>query len=120
MILTKLKSFIQKETSRNQMLQLQVVCSVLGVQQLARCSGFKRVFTIPLKKQNKWRLQNLERRLYCLNNILLEVEMKFTDCILYCDSLNEISLAHNIVFHGRTKDIQMRYHLFGEFISDST
>ena len=30
--------------------------------------------------------------------------------ILYCDNLNSIQLARNLVFHARTKHIEVHYH----------
>ena len=34
--------------------------------------------------------------------------------VIYCDNLNNIQLAHNPVFHARTKHIEVHYHFIRE------
>ena len=34
--------------------------------------------------------------------------------VLYCDNLSSIQLAHNLVFHARTKQIEVHYHFIPE------
>jgi hypothetical protein len=34
--------------------------------------------------------------------------------VIYCDNLSSIQLTKNLVFHARTKHIEVHYHFVGE------
>jgi len=36
--------------------------------------------------------------------------------IIYCDNISSILLAYNLVYHARTKDIEVHYHFIREKI----
>lgn len=37
---------------------------------------------------------------------------------VYCDSHGAIALAKNVVFHGRTKHVQVNYHFLTDLITE--
>ncbi|KAD3066803.1 hypothetical protein E3N88_34683 [Mikania micrantha] len=55
------------------------------------------------------------KELIWLKNFLEELGKKQQDSHLYCDNQSTIHLGKNPVFHGKTKHIQLRYHLIREF-----
>jgi hypothetical protein len=56
-----------------------------------------------------------------LKRLLKDLHEEVSDpTMIYCDNLNSIQLAKNLVFHARTKHVEVHYHfvrervLFGE------
>ncbi|GJX74919.1 retrovirus-related pol polyprotein from transposon TNT 1-94 [Tanacetum coccineum] len=60
------------------------------------------------------------KELVWLKNFLEELDRAQTECVLYCDNQSAIRLAKNLVFHGRTKHIKIRYHYIRELVSEGT
>ncbi|GKA64623.1 putative RNA-directed DNA polymerase [Tanacetum coccineum] len=58
------------------------------------------------------------KELICLNNFFEELDRAQTECVLFCDNQSAIHLAKNLVFHGRTKHIKIRYHYIQELVSE--
>ncbi|KAL8097980.1 hypothetical protein AgCh_030926 [Apium graveolens] len=55
-----------------------------------------------------------------LKNFLEELGRKQANSALSCNSLSDIHLTKNLMFHTRTKHIQLRYHFTRELISSGT
>ncbi|GJR66856.1 retrovirus-related pol polyprotein from transposon TNT 1-94 [Tanacetum coccineum] len=55
-----------------------------------------------------------------LKNFLKELDRVQTECVLFYDNQSVIYLAKNLVFHGRTKHIKIRYHYIRELVSKGT
>ncbi|MCO5606589.1 hypothetical protein L7F22_060777 [Adiantum nelumboides] len=54
-----------------------------------------------------------------LKILLRDLEIQVQDLIiLYCDNTSSIQLARNLVFHARTKHIEVHYHFIRERILD--
>ncbi|MCO5569691.1 hypothetical protein L7F22_023407 [Adiantum nelumboides] len=54
-----------------------------------------------------------------LKILLRDLEIQMQDpIVIYCDSINSIQLAQNLVFHARTKHIEAHYHFIRERILD--
>ena len=47
-----------------------------------------------------------------------ELGKKQENNMLYCDNESSIHLANNLVFHSKTKDIQLRYHFIRFVLED--
>ncbi|GKA13746.1 retrovirus-related pol polyprotein from transposon TNT 1-94 [Tanacetum coccineum] len=60
------------------------------------------------------------KELVWLKNFLKELDRAQTECVLFCDNPSAIYLAKNLVFHGRTKHIKIRYHYIRELVSKGT
>ncbi|GJT43808.1 retrovirus-related pol polyprotein from transposon TNT 1-94 [Tanacetum coccineum] len=60
------------------------------------------------------------KELVWLKNILEELDRAQTECVLFCDNQSAIHLTKNLVFHGRTKHIKIRYHYIRELVSEGT
>ncbi|GKC86888.1 hypothetical protein Tco_1147537 [Tanacetum coccineum] len=60
------------------------------------------------------------KELVWLKNFLKELDRAQTKCVLYCDNQSAIRLVKNLVFHGRTKHIKIRYHYIRELVSEGT
>ncbi|KAD1365130.1 hypothetical protein E3N88_42941 [Mikania micrantha] len=60
------------------------------------------------------------KELIWLKNFLEELGKKQPNSPLYCDNQSAIHLGKNLVFHGKTKHIQLRYHFIRGLISDGT
>ena len=37
---------------------------------------------------------------------------------IYCDNISSIALSKNLVFHGRSKHIEIRYHFIRELVEN--
>ena len=37
---------------------------------------------------------------------------------IYCDNISSIALSNNLVFHGRSKHIEIRYHFIRELVEN--
>ena len=52
-----------------------------------------------------------------LKRILKDLGVPITDHIrIFCDNMSSIYLAHNPVFHARTKHIEVHYHFIRECV----
>ncbi|GJY12254.1 retrovirus-related pol polyprotein from transposon TNT 1-94 [Tanacetum coccineum] len=60
------------------------------------------------------------KELVWLKNFLKELDRAQTECVLFCDNQSAIDLAKNLVFHGQTKHIKIRYHYIRELVSEGT
>ncbi|GKA96485.1 retrovirus-related pol polyprotein from transposon TNT 1-94 [Tanacetum coccineum] len=60
------------------------------------------------------------KELVWLKNFLEELDRAQTECVLFCDNQSAIHLAKNLVFHGQTKHIKIRYHYIRELVSEGT
>ncbi|MCO5552984.1 hypothetical protein L7F22_006504 [Adiantum nelumboides] len=55
-----------------------------------------------------------------LKMLLRDLEIHVHDpVVIYCDNISSIQLARNLVFHARTKHIEVHYHFIRERILDS-
>ena len=52
-----------------------------------------------------------------MKNVFEKLGKKQLDSVFYSDNQSPIHLAKNLVFHVRTKHIQLRYYFIREFIS---
>ncbi|GKE62846.1 hypothetical protein Tco_1513213 [Tanacetum coccineum] len=55
-----------------------------------------------------------------LKNFLEELYRAQTEYVMFCDNQIAIHLEKNLVFHGRTKHIKIRYHYIRELVSEGT
>ncbi|GKD95841.1 retrovirus-related pol polyprotein from transposon TNT 1-94 [Tanacetum coccineum] len=60
------------------------------------------------------------KELVWLKNFLEELDRAQKECVLFCDNQSAIHLAKNLVFHGRTEHIKIRYHYILELVSEGT
>ncbi|GJV76306.1 retrovirus-related pol polyprotein from transposon TNT 1-94 [Tanacetum coccineum] len=58
------------------------------------------------------------KELVWLKIFLKELDRSQTEFVLFCDNQSAIHLAKNLVFHGRTKHIKIRYHYIRELVSE--
>nr|GEU55201.1 retrovirus-related Pol polyprotein from transposon TNT 1-94 [Tanacetum cinerariifolium] len=65
-------------------------------------------------------IAEIGKELVWLKNFLKELERAQTECVLFSNNQNAIHLAKNLVFHGRTKHIKIRYHYIRELVSEWT
>ncbi|GJR65427.1 retrovirus-related pol polyprotein from transposon TNT 1-94 [Tanacetum coccineum] len=61
-----------------------------------------------------------DKELVWLKNFLEELDRAQTECVMFCDNQSAIHLAKNLMFHGRTKHIKIRYHYIRELVSKGT
>ena len=53
----------------------------------------------------------------CLKRVLKDLGIPIKDLIcLYCDNMSNIYLTRNLVFHVRTKHIQVHFHFIREHV----
>ncbi|MCO5598232.1 hypothetical protein L7F22_052324 [Adiantum nelumboides] len=54
-----------------------------------------------------------------LEMLLRDLEIQVQDSIvIYCDNISSIQLSQNLVFHARTKHIEVHYHFIRESVLD--
>nr|GEW61151.1 retrovirus-related Pol polyprotein from transposon TNT 1-94 [Tanacetum cinerariifolium] len=58
------------------------------------------------------------KELVRLKNFFVELDIAQTERVLFCDNQSAIRLMKNLVFHGRTKHIKIRYHYIQELVSE--
>ncbi|GKD11572.1 hypothetical protein Tco_1195979 [Tanacetum coccineum] len=60
------------------------------------------------------------KELVWLKNFLEELDRAQTECVMYCDNQSAIHLVNNLVFHSRTKHINIRYRYIRKLVSEGT
>ena len=55
-----------------------------------------------------------DKEMICLKRFLQELVLNQTEYIIYCYSQSAIDLSKNYMYHSRTKNIDVRYHLIRE------
>ena len=56
---------------------------------------------------------------FWLRRILIDLNKRQEDeTIIYCDNISSIALSKNLVFHGRSMQIEIRYHFIRELVEN--
>ncbi|MCO5579654.1 hypothetical protein L7F22_033511 [Adiantum nelumboides] len=53
-----------------------------------------------------------------LGPLVTDLEIKEETPMLHCDSQSAIQLAHNPVYHSKTKHVNVKYHFIREMVED--
>lgn len=53
-----------------------------------------------------------------IKRLCLDVGIKQSAMIIYCDNKNAIYLANNLIFHAKAKHIDVQYNFFRDMVED--